>query len=220
MIEEWRQYKDTIYYVSNTGFIRNSTTGKILSPTKTRQGYLRFALWHLGRSKTVAVHRIVAEAFLTIEDGKDIVNHIDGNPSNNRLENLEYTTISGNIQHAFDIGLAARGEDCTISKLTEKEVREIINCLESNQTVSQTAKQFGVSAAAVSNIWNCNTGKHIAREKPKTKRYFSKLKATDIPTIRQMFVDGYTDLQIARKYGLSASNSIRQIRIGNNWSNY
>ena len=135
MQEEWKQYKNTVYFVSNTGYIKNTQTGKILSATKTRQGYLRFALWDNGTSKTVAVHRIVAEVYLENPDNKPVVNHIDGNPSNNRLENLEWSTIGENVRHAYDTGLASRGEDCTVAKLTEKQVLEIIDCMKNNMSV-------------------------------------------------------------------------------------
>jgi hypothetical protein len=57
-------------------------------------------------AKRVGVHRLVAFAWL--EDpkhGQVWINHIDGNKANNHRLNIEWTTISQNIQHAFDTGL-------------------------------------------------------------------------------------------------------------------
>lgn len=56
--------------------------------------------------KRVAVHRLVAFAWLPEpREGKVWVNHIDGNKGNNHKGNLEWTSISENIQHAHDTGL-------------------------------------------------------------------------------------------------------------------
>lgn len=55
--------------------------------------------------KRVRVHRIVANAFLKKIKGKDVVNHIDGNKSNNNVNNLEWVTTSENIRHAIKTGL-------------------------------------------------------------------------------------------------------------------
>lgn len=57
-------------------------------------------------SKTINIHRLVAELFV---DGKEdglVVNHKDGNKLNNHWSNLEWVTTQRNIEHAFEIGLA------------------------------------------------------------------------------------------------------------------
>ena len=219
MQEIWKQYRDTVYEVSNTGYVRNSTTNKILSPTITRQNYFRLTIWHHKKSFATYVHRVVAEAFIENPENKAIVNHLDGNPSNNRLDNLEWTTISENVRHAYETGLAKRGEDSVVSKLTEADVFKIIQCMKDGDTVAQTARLFKMSSAAISNIWNGNTWKHIKRDKPETKNYKGKLKVTDIPVIRKMFVEGKTNKQIADIYGIHPT-SIYNIRFGKNWTNY
>lgn len=54
----------------------------------------------------ISVHRLVALTWLPIEDSSNMwVNHKDGNKLNNHADNLEWTTISQNIQHAVDTGL-------------------------------------------------------------------------------------------------------------------
>lgn len=51
------------------------------------------------------VHRLVAQAFLPNPSALTLVNHIDGNKGNNRLDNLEWITPQGNSQHAMHTGL-------------------------------------------------------------------------------------------------------------------
>jgi len=52
-------------------------------------------------SEAYYVHRLVAETFLEKPDGCDVVNHIDSDRTNNRVDNLEWTTKSGNSIHAI-----------------------------------------------------------------------------------------------------------------------
>lgn len=219
MNETWKRYGNTVYEVSNTGYVRNSITGLILSPTTTRQGYKRLTIWENKVSRTTTVHRMMAETFLGVAEVNFVVNHKDGNPGNNRLENLEWVSIRENIKHAYATGLAAVGEDSVVSKLTEADVLMIIECMKDGMSVVQTAKAFDVSAAAISHIWNGRTWKHIARPLQSTKNYKGKLKASDIPEIRRLFSENVSDTEIAKKYGIARA-SVWNIRSGKNWTNY
>jgi hypothetical protein len=223
MQEVWKQYATTNYSVSNTGYIRNDASGKTLSPARSRQGYVRLNIWDKGKTRSVAVHRLIAETFLPNPEGKAIVNHIDGNPSNNRLENLEWATISENVTHAYATGLAKRGEDATVAKLTEKQVVSIKELLKTN-SIRSVATLFGMSDAAISHIRNGDTWSHVSPESSlaladKEKYHKYKLNANDIPIIRSLFASGLTDNQVATQYGVHRA-SIRNIRIGKNWANY
>jgi hypothetical protein len=76
--------------------------GKELTPFIGNAGYTRIALRKNARQVKYSVHRLVAEAFLEKEIGRDFVNHIDGNRLNNHYSNLEWVSMIENNCHRFD----------------------------------------------------------------------------------------------------------------------
>jgi hypothetical protein len=72
---------------------------RILKPYVNRDGYHIGTLCIDGGKVRHGVHRFVAEAFLPNPDGKEQVNHIDGDKSNNRPENLEWSSCQENNLH-------------------------------------------------------------------------------------------------------------------------
>ncbi len=87
------------YYVSNKGRIR-LLDGRI-SEGGTQGGYKCIML----NIKQYRIHRLVALTFLPNPNNYPIVNHIDGNKTNNIVENLEWCSQSQNCQHAHDTKL-------------------------------------------------------------------------------------------------------------------
>ena len=61
----------------------------------------RVKLWKHGKEKTFLVSRLIAQTFIPNVENKGFVNHINGNPLDNSVENLEWTTRSENQRHAF-----------------------------------------------------------------------------------------------------------------------
>ena len=124
--ELWREVPgyDGRYEVSNHGRVKsndmvifnhltgnnNFRKGRVLS-LQNRNGYLQVRLLMNGVGQTVKVHRLVAESFVKKEKGCNVVNHLDGDKTNNKSENLEWTTVKGNVRHAWDMGLNRFSED-------------------------------------------------------------------------------------------------------------
>lgn len=101
-VEEWRIIPQFPHYeASSLGCIRNKKTKRHLTAFNNN-GYLALSL-KCGRDIPARqrVHRLVAMAFCVKGNGKEYVNHKDGNPINNCADNLEWVTNSENAKHYY-----------------------------------------------------------------------------------------------------------------------
>lgn len=118
MKEEWRPIKDFegLYQVSNLGRVRNCrkrrpillfdrTLAQHVNGKSGVAKYLSVGLWRNNQPKYKCIHRLVAETFIPNPDNKTYVNHKDGDPSNNKVDNLEWCTAVENMKHAKELGL-------------------------------------------------------------------------------------------------------------------
>lgn len=98
------------YKIDREGNVYNRY-GKVLKPRAVgykgtnNSMYLQYALYHNKKRITVYQHRLMAEAFIPNPHVYTCVDHIDGNKSNNTLDNLEWVSNSENIKRAYDAGL-------------------------------------------------------------------------------------------------------------------
>ena len=132
---------DGEYEASPDGEIRNAKTKHILKQFKGKDGYMRTQI--AGKiNKTVLVHRIIAMTFIEPIEGKEFVNHKDGNKSNNSVENLEWVNRSENIKHAYENKLITRptGTKNPRNKLSLEQVEFIKN------NYKPRDKEFGAKA--------------------------------------------------------------------------
>lgn len=120
---------------------------------KDKDGYYRCSVQKIdGTWTSQPVHRLVAKAFLDNPSKKTIVNHIDSDRTNNKLENLEWVTTKENVIHSFKMG--NRRVCKSIPKntiLTDFQVGQI-NRLRELYTVNQIAKLFNIEYQSLKNI--------------------------------------------------------------------
>lgn len=120
-VEVWKDVVgyEGIYEVSSKGRVK-SVEGKItytkrhgkrvwkervLKEKNPNGRDVRVTLWSEGQHEDFLVHRLVGMAFIANPEGKPAINHKDGNPRNNHVDNLEWVTYEENQNHAFDNGL-------------------------------------------------------------------------------------------------------------------
>ena len=101
MVEEYRIIKDfPKYAVSNFGNVINILKNKQKISTVKAHGYLDLNLYKNNKRTHRTVHSLVAEAFLKNDNNYPCVDHIDGNPKNNYVDNLRYVTVSQNLMNS------------------------------------------------------------------------------------------------------------------------
>lgn len=97
-IEEYPNYE-----ISNMGNVRRKGR-KMLKPLFTKNtGYYMVCLYNEFGAKRVLIHRLVADAFLSNPNNYPVVNHINEDKTDNRVENLEWCTRSYNINYGTSI---------------------------------------------------------------------------------------------------------------------
>lgn len=161
--EVWKDIQgyENKYQVSNYGRIKSLSrrifngTGyyiskeKILKGHVITNGYIQVEL----QGKPLLVHRLVAETFIENSYNKPQINHIDGDKTNNRVENLEWCTNSENQIHAYKNGLnihssrsgKPKKKVCQINLETGK----IINIFNS---IAEAKKSLGASKENISQV--------------------------------------------------------------------
>lgn len=111
MEEVWRDISgyEGVYQISNLGRVKRLPLGKqwpyrrthnnIRKPKITKRGYLSVNLSKGNKVKFYLIHRLVAEAFIPNPNNYPLINHLDENPQNNSVDNLEWCTYYHNCMY-------------------------------------------------------------------------------------------------------------------------
>jgi hypothetical protein len=153
---EWVKNYEGHYQVSNSGKVYSVKSDLELIPNIIRSGYKMVRLSKNGWARDYLVHRLVAEAFCNNEENKNVVNHKDGNKTNNYFLNLEWCTNSENQLHAIQMGLRVpkKGNEHPMRKLTQAEAEEIRKRYKMGLNYKQLANEYGVHFSTIGRIIN------------------------------------------------------------------
>ena len=173
-----------LYEVSNHGNVRSverliiysKNRGTHLHKSKNRKksingvGYYQVDLSKEGKRKCICVHRCVAEVFCEKINGKNVINHIDGNYLNNYYLNLEWVTPKENYWHAVIGGSINKyGENHFASKLTNKDANDIRLLKSEGMKMKEIAKIYSVSEQIVNRI--CRNASYVGMKKNQKYKY-------------------------------------------------
>lgn len=170
--KEWRPVRgyEKTHLVSCHGEVKNLATGNILRGHKNKRGYTRVFLSVKGTSKNMAMHRLVAEAFLGLKGEKMDVNHIDFNRSNNSVANLEWTSRADNIRHSKNHNRNAKGERVGTSKIDEIQALTILTLSGHKEyNAKKLEKYFCINHWSIGGILRGSRWAHLAKYKTYNK---------------------------------------------------
>ena len=114
-------------------------SGRVMSLPINGEGYIHVPIT---RGNNMRVHRLVAEAFIPNPENKPFINHIDGNKTNNRVDNLEWCTNKENQRHAIDV------LGCKPGEYQNKPVR----CVETGEIFENSQKAANGDRGTANNI--------------------------------------------------------------------
>lgn len=129
---------------------------RLLKHEVKKSGYHYIGLTKNGKKKNFLVHRLVLLAFIGKSDLQ--CNHLDGNKSNNNLENLEYCTPKENLRHCIDVLGKKRGSKTRASKMTEEQVVAIRS---DARPIREIATELNVTYQCIHYIKNKKNWKHV-----------------------------------------------------------
>jgi len=127
--EIWKDIKDYegIYQVSNLGRVKSIARKvkysrgnhsyyqyqqeRLLSANQKSNGYLEYSLYKDSKRTHKYIHRLVADAFIDNPNNLPVVNHIDEDKQNNKVDNLEWCTVSYNNTYGTRIDRKVKNTD-------------------------------------------------------------------------------------------------------------
>jgi len=154
------------YYVDKTGHVYSGPKltrkgERKLKPDIDKDGYHVYRLYVNGACVAVKSHRVVLEAFIQPCPRGMVARHLNGDPGDNRLENLCWGTLEENSSDKLIHGTMQRGERNGKTHLLLEEVLGIRSGFNHGTSRTRLSKIYGISYSSVQHIINRRTWKHV-----------------------------------------------------------
>jgi hypothetical protein len=130
------------YFVNESGEVLNVKNNHIKHPFLNKNGYYYVSLYKNNTGINIPLHRIIANAFIPNPYGKKTVDHIDGNRTNNSINNLRWATYSEQNSRFSTVGI--RSERIRVS-CVDGEVIEF-------EQIQKAAEYFGCTISNISQM--------------------------------------------------------------------
>ena len=144
-IDSMKETKYAGYFVNESGelFSKKQNSLKKLNPSiDNNNGYIKTSLIVDGVYHNVRLHRLVAETFIPNPENKPMVNHKNGDKTDNRVENLEWVTAAENIEHARNVlGV--------LKKRSHKDIEEMVYMRNLGYTLKAIGDRFNMTPQSV-----------------------------------------------------------------------
>lgn len=171
MAERWASIPNFcgVYEISDAGAVRRVVdgagghrAGKVLRTQVNLHGYAYVGLRSPdGRQAPRTIHSLILESFVGPRPNGFDASHLNGDQSDNRIENLAWEPRSANILRKRDHGTMIQGEKHKCSKLTAAQVRDIREKSRSAVKVAHLAAEYSVSDTLIRNIVMRRSWKHV-----------------------------------------------------------
>lgn len=168
MAERWLPIKGFYgaYEVSDVGRVRSlartkksrwpgivaSVQEKILKPRIGHRGHHFYTLQADGKFRLASAHHLVLETFVGRRPKKKEGCHNDGDPGNNRRENLRWDTRAGNAADQKAHGTCMYGSKNPATSLTEKKVAQLKHRIRNGEKPAILAREFGIGSSTAYRI--------------------------------------------------------------------
>lgn len=133
---------DRVWFISNEGKYFNESMQELKLANNGR-GYLMCKIYRKSNlgfvNKNIYIHKLIAQGFIPNSENKSQVNHINGDKSDNRVENLEWCNPLENNLHKVKIGNHTKRKGTSINQYdlegnfikewdSIKEIKEYFKC--------------------------------------------------------------------------------------------
>ena len=140
-----KDYED-FYLISTSGAIYSLRKRRNVAQFPNEKGYLRVRLTDTTKMTQHFVHRLVGKAFIPNPSNLPQINHINGDKSDNRVENLEWMSLQDNVKHAITNGMSPN-----VVCLSTQQISEALSKYLQGYTLSQLHAEYNVGVSL--NAW-------------------------------------------------------------------